>query len=310
MLLATALVAALVRWDLRLVGAALLGGGGAVLVFALLRPLLDEGADRVTTLDESYVLIQPDRMHTAAGLAAITASSPSPPRGSRAAGGRPPGPSSSSRPPSTSSATPSASTRCSALLAGWVAGAATVVALGAPSRRPAGAAIAAGLDAVGVPLARLEQASLDARGSTPYFGTRPDGVGPLRQGPGRRTSAAPTSSSALYRRIQPRDLGDEKAFSTLRRAVEHEALVALFAGSVGVRTPSPRGRCHGRADGYVLAYEAVAGRSLDRVEPGEVTDVVLAEVWRPAGRAALATGSRTATCGSPTCSWPTTATCG
>ena len=41
----------------------------------------------------------------------------------------------------------------------------------------------------------------------------------------------------LYRRLNPRDLGDEKPFSSLRRAVEHEALVALAARDLGVRTP-------------------------------------------------------------------------
>src|SRR6185369_9062375 len=55
------------------------------------------------------------------------------------------------------------------VLIGWVVGGAVVVLLGGPSRRPRGKDIAAGMAAVGVPLARLEQASLDARGSTPYF---------------------------------------------------------------------------------------------------------------------------------------------
>ena len=39
-----------------------------------------------------------------------------------------------------------------AVLAGWTAGAAVIVLLGAPSRRPTGESIAAGLAAVGVPL--------------------------------------------------------------------------------------------------------------------------------------------------------------
>ena len=32
-------------------------------------------------------------------------------------------------------------------------------------------------------------------------------------------------------------------------------------------------------NGFVLAYEAIAGRSLDRLEPAEMTDEVLAGVW-------------------------------
>ena len=53
---------------------------------------------------------------------------------------------------------------------GWVAGAAVLVALGAPSRRPTSQAVLDGLARVGFPLRQLDQAGVDARGSTPYFG--------------------------------------------------------------------------------------------------------------------------------------------
>jgi undecaprenyl-diphosphatase len=165
-----------------------------------------------------------------------------------------------------------------AVLTGWTAGAAAVVALGAPSRRPSGASIAAGLASVGVPLARLEQASLDARGSTPYFATARDGSSLFVKALGEDERSADLMFR-IYRRIQPRDLGDEKAFSSLRRSVEHEALVAYAVRDVGVRTPRVVAFANAAPDGYVLAYEAIAGRSLDRLEPGEITDDVLARVW-------------------------------
>ena len=277
-LLITALVAALVRWDTRLVGAVLVGGVAAVLLFTLLRPLVDEEALRVTTLNESYTLLPPDRIPSAAGLAAITgvvtAAAPWVSRRWRKA--------------AWAFVVVEASIHFMgndvsfdtvlALLSGWVAGAAAVVALGAPSRRPGGAAIAAGLDAVGVPLARLEQASLDARGSTPFFGTRPDGSALFVKALGEDERSADLLFRA-YRRLQPQDLGDEKAFSSLRRAVEHEALVALFARRVGVRTPPVVALATAEPNGYVLAYEAIAGRSLDRLDPGDVTDGVLGAVW-------------------------------
>jgi undecaprenyl-diphosphatase len=166
-----------------------------------------------------------------------------------------------------------------ALLAGWAAGAVVVVVLGGPSQRPTGAGIAAGLAAVGLPLAKLEQASLDARGSTPYFATTPDGsklfVKALR--------ADERSADLLfrtYRRLQPRDLGDEKADASLRRAVEHEALVSLMARQMGVRTPRVAAFASTREPaGFVLAYDAIAGRSLDRLEPDEMTGQVLDLVW-------------------------------
>jgi undecaprenyl-diphosphatase len=165
-----------------------------------------------------------------------------------------------------------------AVLAGWTAGAAVIVLMGAPSRRPTGQSIADGLAAVGVPLARLEQASLDARGSTPYFATSRDGA-PLFV---KALGADERSADLLfrvYRWIQPRDLGDERAFSSLRRAVEHEALVALAARDIGIRTPRIVAFATAEPHGFVLAYEAIAGRSLDRLEPAEMTDEVLGKVW-------------------------------
>ena len=84
----------------------------------------------------------------------------------------------------------------------------------------------------------------------------------------------------LYRSIQPRDLHDERPFSSLRRTVEHEALVAVMAGQVGRAHPdgswpSPRPE----PNGYTLAYEAVAGHSLDREPDGDDLDGLVRQVW-------------------------------
>lgn len=165
-----------------------------------------------------------------------------------------------------------------AVLAGWIAGAAVTVIAGAPSHRPSGASIAQGLTAVGVPLARIEQASVDARGSTPYFATTEEGASLFVKALGADERSADLMFR-VYRRLQPRDLGDEKPFSTLRRAVEHEALVALAVRDLGVRTPRFVAFASAQPAGFVLAYEAIAGRSLDRVAPDELTDAVLDAVW-------------------------------
>lgn len=171
-----------------------------------------------------------------------------------------------------------------ALLSGWAAGAAATVVLGSPSMRPRGAAIAAGLAAVGVPLAELEQASLDARGSTPYFGTTTDGSKLFVKALGTDERSADLLFR-LYRRVQPRDLADEKPFSTLRRTVEHEALVSLAARDAGIRTPRVVAfATTADPDGFVLAYEAIAGRSLDRLSAEETTDEVLDQVWGLVGQ--------------------------
>lgn len=169
-----------------------------------------------------------------------------------------------------------------ALATGWVAGAAAVVALAAPQRRPTRRQVADGLGAVGVPIATLEKAGVDARGSTPYFGTGDDGQALFVKALGSDERSADLLFR-LFRWVQPVQLGDEKPFSTLRRAVEHEALVALVARDLGVRTPHLVAFSTVEPDAFVLAYEAVKGRSFDRLDPEEVTDEVLAEVWSQVG---------------------------
>jgi tRNA A-37 threonylcarbamoyl transferase component Bud32 len=170
-----------------------------------------------------------------------------------------------------------------AAVAGWLSGAAVLVALGAPSRRPTSHAVVDGLSSVGLPLRRLEQAGVDARGSTPYFAVAENGDELFVKALGEDERSADLLFR-LYRRIQPRDLGDEQPFSTLRRAVEHEALVALAARDLPLRTPRLRAFATANPNGYVLAYDKIEGRSLDRLDPAEVTDGVLAAIWDLVGQ--------------------------
>ena len=169
-----------------------------------------------------------------------------------------------------------------ALAVGWLSGAAVLVAVGAPTRRPTTQAVIDGLRAVGVPLQRLERAGVDARGSTPYFGVGADGSKLFVKALGADERSADLLFR-LFRRIQPRDFGDEQPFLNLRRAVEHEACVALVARTLGVRTPAVRALATADPNGSVLAYDAIDGRSLDRVDPSEITDEVLGAIWQLVG---------------------------
>jgi undecaprenyl-diphosphatase len=175
-------------------------------------------------------------------------------------------------------ATPASFEAVAAVLVGWLAGAAAVVVFGGPWRRPRGRAVVAGMADAGVPLVRLEQAQVDARGSTPYFGYDADGTRLFVKVLGDDERSA-DRLFRLYRRVLPRDLGDERPFSSLRRAVEHEALVALAAGAAGVRTPRLVTLARAEPNGFVLAYEAIDGRSLDRATAEEMTDELLAALW-------------------------------
>ena len=50
------------------------------------------------------------------------------------------------------------------------------------------------------------------------------------------------------------------------------------------RTPALRAFATADPNGYVLAYEAIEGRSLDRLDPSEVSDAVLAAIWDLVGQ--------------------------
>jgi glycosyltransferase 2 family protein len=165
-----------------------------------------------------------------------------------------------------------------AVLFGWLGGAAALVVLGAPSRRATALGIMRSLAAVGLPLTTLDAAGVDARGSTPYFGAGPDGSRYFVKALGQDQRSADLLFR-MYRGIQRKELGDERPFSSLRRAVEHEAFVALAARDLGTRTPRISGFAQAEPNTFVLAYEAVAGRSLDRLAPEEITDAVLDAIW-------------------------------
>ena len=261
-----------------LLGITAAAAGVAVLLTLLIRPIVDSLEPSVADVNESYTLLSPDVVASAVGLAmlaaVVTAAGPWIARRWRRAGWTVVILATFTR----FLGAPIEFDTIVAVLAGWTAGAAAIVLVGAPSRRPTGASIADGLAAVGVPLARLEQANLDARGSTPYMAVARDGTALFVKALGDDERSADVMFR-VYRRLQPRDLGDERSFSTLRRAVEHEALVALAARDVGIRTPRLAAFATAEPSGFVLAYEAIAGRSLDRVEPAELTNEVMADVW-------------------------------
>ena len=170
-----------------------------------------------------------------------------------------------------------------AVLVGWFSGAAALVALGAPSRRPTADAIREGLARGGLPLQSLDAASVDARGSTPYFGVGDDGTRYFVKALGDDQRSADLMFR-MFRAIQRHDLGDERPFSSLRRAVEHEAFVALAARDLGILTPRMRAMAYAEPNAFVLAYEAVDGQSLDGVAVEGITDDILADVWQQLGR--------------------------
>jgi hypothetical protein len=270
------------RW--RMLATIVIAGLLAVLVLGRLHPLVDTSRGRdLVEVDVHLGLATTDGYAATAGIAAVvamlTAAAPWLGRRARRAGwalvvGL------------VITAFVQAAVSFDSILAwtiGWLCGAAVLVAGGAPSRRPTIDAVIDGLDAVGLPVQRLERAGVDARGSTPYFGAGADGTELFVKVLGTDERSA-DQLFRMYRRLQPHDLGDDRPFDSLRRSVEHEAFVALTASALGVRTPALLAVATAEPNGYVLAYEAKQGRSLDRLDPSDVTDDVLAAVWELVGR--------------------------
>jgi undecaprenyl-diphosphatase len=169
-----------------------------------------------------------------------------------------------------------------ALTLGVAVGAAVLFAFGRPSQRPTRTAITASLRNSGLPLATLEPAAVDARGSTPYFATLDDGGRVFAKVLGADERAADLMFR-VYRFIALKNVGDERPFSSLRRTVEHEALVSLLARDVGVRTPRMRAIADVGRDSLLLSYDLIDGKSVDRVPPEQITDDVLRKIWEQVG---------------------------
>ncbi len=168
-----------------------------------------------------------------------------------------------------------------ALGVGWGAGSLVRFGFGVPNPNPTGEQIVDALRAVGMRPVRVKAAGVDARGSKPYFVDLDDGERLFVKTLSKDERSADLLFR-MYRAVFLRNLGDEPAFSSLRRAVEHEALAAMVAAAIGVNTPAIRaGRKIGDRDySMLLAQDALDGRSLDSVSDEELTDEVLSSVWR------------------------------
>jgi undecaprenyl-diphosphatase len=165
-----------------------------------------------------------------------------------------------------------------ALAAGWAVGLVVLLAFGVRDRRPSPAVVAGALREAGLDVVSLRPLAGDAPGSTPFVATLGDGSA----GFVKVLSTEERSADLLfrlYRVVRLENVGDERPFSSLRRAVEHEALVSLRAASVGVRTPGFLGLAAAGDGSMVLAYEAVEARSLAVVDGRALTDGVLDAVW-------------------------------
>jgi undecaprenyl-diphosphatase len=166
-----------------------------------------------------------------------------------------------------------------AFAAGVTVGAGVLVLFGVPDRRIGPDAIAAALASAGLPVARVEPAAVEAKGSRPFIAASEDGEPLFIKVLGSDQRDADLLYRA-YRFIRLRDIGDTRPAASLIQAVEHQALAAVMAERAGVAVPAVR-QVIKTADGSaLLAMERVDGRSLDRTPEQSVSDTMLRELWK------------------------------
>ncbi len=161
---------------------------------------------------------------------------------------------------------------------GWAVGAATHLLFGAPSLRPTTDQVAAALEAAGLGAVQVRVPSVDARGSTPFFATTATGEELFVKVVSREQLDADYLFK-VFRYLRLRSVEDEAPFATAKRAVEHEAYLALLAERAGVRTPPIVTVAPVAGGGTLLAQRRVTGRGLDEGGPDALGDDRLDDLW-------------------------------
>ncbi len=164
------------------------------------------------------------------------------------------------------------------LVLGAAVGSGTLLLFGRPVTRPTRGAVAAALAGSGLEPVDVEPAAVDARGSVPWTAVLRDGERVFAKVMGAENRAADLLFR-LYRFLRLRNVGDERPFSSLRRTVEHEALVSLLVRDAGARTPRLRSIAPVGRDALLLSYDLVDGSTLDRLPVTALSPPVLHGIW-------------------------------
>ena len=161
---------------------------------------------------------------------------------------------------------------------GWAVGAGTHLVFGTPSVRPTVEDVAEALAAAGLGEVSVRVPSVDARGSTPFFATTSAAEELFVKVVGREQLDADYLFK-VFRYVRMRSLEDEAPFATAKRAVEHEAYLALLAERAGVRTPSIVTVAPAADGGTLMAQRRVKGTGLDEGGPDALGDDRLDDLW-------------------------------
>jgi uncharacterized membrane protein YbhN (UPF0104 family)/tRNA A-37 threonylcarbamoyl transferase component Bud32 len=161
---------------------------------------------------------------------------------------------------------------------GGAVGAALLLAFGRRVMLPAGSDVTAALQRIGLAATTSAPIGENVLGRLPFRTRLADG-GVLHCTALTAEQYQADSLRRRYRRARTRELGEEVAFSSARRAAAVEAMLALTAARAGARTPTVHGVAPMSGDDMVIAAQEVPGRPLSEVEPDRINDDVLRQMW-------------------------------
>lgn len=168
------------------------------------------------------------------------------------------------------------------IVGGWLVGlicySITSLALGSKYTPISPIRLAQRLRDAGLANLTLKPASVDARGSVPFFGEYEDGKVFVKVF--NQDNNAADWLFKLLRRIQYRRLEDEVPSLTPKRAIEHEAYITMLAQyRAHVRAPKLIGMYHVGSNSYAMVLMRIDADGLDSLKTSDITDVMLAGVW-------------------------------
>jgi undecaprenyl-diphosphatase len=166
-----------------------------------------------------------------------------------------------------------------AVSTGFVGGAAILVALGAPNRRPSPATIAQALQDAGIDVSHLTLRRAEGGRAQLYDVEEPGGRRLFVKVYDRDSRDADLLYRG-YRTALYRGPNEDWASGSLARDVEHEALMALVARRAGVRCPALEVMTALPDGSLALAFEEISGPTMSALGADDIDDRLLDEMWR------------------------------
>ncbi|WP_097237250.1 lysylphosphatidylglycerol synthase transmembrane domain-containing protein [Streptomyces sp. 1331.2] len=161
------------------------------------------------------------------------------------------------------------------LLLGWTGAHGTLYAVGTPDPCPRPGEILRALRDSG-----LRPVEAQAAGPERYRVRQADDLPDLDVQLLDRQAVTAAAVQRAWRRLRLRTAPDPRVLRSPRTGLEHEALVTYAALAAGVRTRRIAATAGVGHDTALIAYEQLAGRTLDRLADEEVTDELLTDAWR------------------------------